>query len=66
MPPIMANSKDSQGHKDKHIDASRKISSQKMFICNMKALILAIRSNDQYQFFFQNIQTPRSRSHGQN
>ena len=25
MPPIMANSKDGQGHKDKYLDTSRKI-----------------------------------------
>ena len=37
MPPKMANSKDCQGHKDKYIDTSRKIS-QEMLMCNMKAL----------------------------
>ena len=39
MPPIMANSKDGQGHKDKYIDTSRKILLQEMLMCNMKALI---------------------------
>ena len=41
MPPIMANSKDSQDHKDKYLDTSRKILSQDM-LCNMKALIFII------------------------
>ena len=35
----MANSKDGQGHKDKYLDTSRKILSQEMLMCNMKALI---------------------------
>ena len=39
MPPIMANSKDGQGHKDKYLDTSRKILSQEMLMCNMTALI---------------------------
>ena len=43
MPPIMANSKDGQGHKDKYLDTSKKILSQEMLnlmlMCNMKALI---------------------------
>ena len=39
MPPIMANSKDGQGHKDKYLDTSRKILSQEMLMYNMKALI---------------------------
>ena len=39
MPPIMANPKESQGHKDKYLDTSRKILSQEMLICNMKGLI---------------------------
>ena len=34
----MANSKDGQGHKDKYLDTSRKILSQEMLMCNMKAL----------------------------
>ena len=42
MPPIMANSKDSQDHKDKYLDTSRKILSQEMIMCNMKALIFII------------------------
>ena len=41
-PTIMANSKDDQCHKDKYLDTSRKISSQEMLMCNMKALILII------------------------
>ena len=32
MPPIMANSKDGQGHKDKYLDISRKILSQDMIL----------------------------------
>ena len=36
-PPIMANSKDGQGHKDKYLDT--KILSQEMLMCNMKDLI---------------------------
>ena len=51
MPPIMANSKDGQGHKDKYLDTSRKILSQEMLTCNMKALALTVP-------------TPRSRSQG--
>ena len=47
MPPIMANSKDGQGHKDKN--TSRKILSQEMLMCNMNALILLFRSNDKCQ-----------------
>ena len=39
MPPIMANSKDGQGHKDKYLDTSRKILSQEMLMFTMKALI---------------------------
>ena len=39
MPPIMANSKDGQGHKDKYLDTSRKILSREMLMCYMKALI---------------------------
>ena len=42
MPLIMANSKDGLGHKDKYLDTSRKILSQEMFMCNMKALIFII------------------------
>ena len=38
----MANSKDGQGHKDKYLETSRKISSQEMLMCNMKALIFII------------------------
>ena len=51
MHPIMANSKDGQGHKDKYLDTSRKILSQEMLTCNMKALALTVP-------------TPRSRSQG--
>ena len=32
MPPIKANSKDGQGHKDKYLDTSRKILSQEMLM----------------------------------
>ena len=34
----MANFKDGQGHKDKYLDTSRRILSQEMLMCNMKAL----------------------------
>ena len=40
MSPIMTNSKDGLGHKDKYIDTSRK--SPEMLMSNMKALILII------------------------
>ena len=42
MPSKMAKSKllYGQGHKDKYLDISRKISSQEMLMYNMKALIL--------------------------
>ena len=35
----MANSNESQDHKDKHFDTSRKILSQEMIMCNMEALV---------------------------
>ena len=35
----MANSKDGQGHKEKYLDTSRKILSQEMLLCDMKAII---------------------------
>ena len=38
----MANYKDGQGHKDKYLETRRKILSQKMLMCNMKALIFII------------------------
>ena len=38
MPPIMANPKDGQDHKDKYFHPNRKILSQKITMCNMKAL----------------------------
>ena len=38
----MANSKDGLGHKDKYLDTSKKILSQEMLMCNMKALIFII------------------------
>ena len=43
MPSIMANSKDGLGHKDKYLDTSRKILSQEMLMCNMKALALTVQ-----------------------
>ena len=43
IPPIMANSKDGQGHKDKYLDTSRNILSQEMRMCSMKALIFIIK-----------------------
>ena len=42
MPLIMANSKYSQVHKDKYLDTSTKILSQKMLMCNMEALMFII------------------------
>ena len=42
MPPIMANTKDGVDHKGKYLDTSRKILSQEMLMCNMKALIFNI------------------------
>ena len=45
----MANSKDDQDQKGKYLETSRKILSQEMIMCNLKALIF--RSNDQCQFF---------------
>ena len=45
MPPIMANSKDGLGHKDIYLDTSRKILSQEMLMCNMKALIVKTNVN---------------------
>ena len=40
--PIMANFKDGLGHYDNYLDTSRKILSQEMLMCNMKALIFII------------------------
>ena len=49
MPPIMANSKDGQGHKDKCLDMYQQkvmILSQEMLMCNMKTLIyFEVRTN---------------------
>ena len=42
MPPIKANSKDALGHKYTYLDASRKILSQEMLMCNMEAKIFII------------------------
>ena len=41
-PPIIANSKEGQGHKDKYLDTSRLILSQEILMSNMKALIFII------------------------
>ena len=49
MPPIMANSKDGQDHKDIYFDTSEKIFSQEMTLCNMGALIFKSRSYDKCQ-----------------
>ena len=43
MSPIMTNSNDGQGHKDKYLDTSRKILSQEMLMCNKKALALTVQ-----------------------
>ena len=40
IPLIMANTKDGKSHKDKYFDTSRKILSQKMLMCNIKALYI--------------------------
>ena len=39
MSPIMTNSKDDQDQKDKYLETSRKILSQEILMCNLKALI---------------------------
>ena len=39
MPPIMANSKEGQDHKEIYFDTSGKIWSQEMMMCDMEALI---------------------------
>ena len=39
MPMITANAKDGQNNKDKYLNTSRKILSQEMGMCRMKALI---------------------------
>ena len=36
------NGKDGLGHKDKYLETSRKILSQELLMCNMKALIFII------------------------
>ena len=51
MPPIMANTKDSQGHKEIFLVTSRRILSQEMFMCNMKALIFIILGDMNNGFF---------------
>ena len=51
MPPIMANTKDGLGHKEKYFDTSTKNLSKEMIMCNIKTLILSFRSNDQHHFF---------------
>ena len=43
MSPLLANSKDGQGHKDNYIDTSGKILLREMFMYNMKALALTIK-----------------------
>ena len=42
MPPIMANCKDGQDQEDNYLENSRKILSQEMLMCNMKALTFII------------------------
>ena len=39
MPPIMANSKEGQDHKEKYFDTRIKTLSQEMTISNMEALV---------------------------
>ena len=52
MPPIMANSNKGQYHKDKYFDASRKVLSPEITMCNMEALAsFFFRSYDQCIFF---------------
>ena len=43
---IRANSKDSQGHKEKYLDTSMTILSKEMLMCNMKALIFILKNNE--------------------
>ena len=46
MPPITANSKDGQDHKDKYMDTFTKILSQEMLtFCNMKVLAHTVENN---------------------
>ena len=62
MPPIMANSKEGQDHKDKYFDTSRKILSQEMTMCNMEALVSypkEVMTN--VNFFLKVGQMPRSK-----
>ena len=62
MPPIMANSKEGQDHKDKYFDTSRKILSQEMTTYNMEAFsILSLRNYDQCQLVFLIGQMSRSK-----
>ena len=61
----MANSNDGQGHKDKYLDTSRKILSQEMLMCNMKALIFIIKLEVMTNVNQKKGQTPRSRSQGE-
>ena len=57
MPPVMANSKEGQDHKDKYFDTSRKILSQEMTMYNMEAFsILSLRS---YYFNWSNVKVKR-------
>ena len=50
MLPIMANSKDGQGHKDKYLETSRKILSQEMLMCNIKALIFFLNKTTEKSY----------------
>ena len=52
MLPIMANSKDGQGHKDKYLDTTRKIFSQEILVFNMKALIFMKKNNETTEMFY--------------
>ena len=62
MPPIMANSIDGQGHKDKYVDTRKKILSQEMTMCNMETLIfyfLKIITNVNFFFKWSNVKVKR-------
>ena len=47
MPPIMANSKDGQNHKDLYFDTSRQILSQEITTSKIEAVMFIIKSYDQ-------------------
>ena len=60
----MANFKDGQGQKDRYLDTSRKILSQEMLMCIIKALALTVQKLLAGINFQTMGQTPRLRSQG--